>query len=407
MMKTRTAWTCHCGSHSQKTYDEEVDPDWNKQELLENTVAGERAQDHADRQSGDRCIPIVHYEDEENPFVREDHEVQVIHGTLKDWDYDEDARTGTCTIRALDGTRITCELPKFSQCCWAIRKLATEGDYYWAKENIGDSDAILDRCSKAQVFRVIMDRDTPKLFAVTSRHYEALDITDVADAVNEALPDATVAIQREPSGTHGGRMVADLGKYGPIQLGIRVDTGPKNGHESAKSQGVGKVLFCDNQLTLEVQNLVEEVPFQQLEKLSGSKRHVGGTIKELVERVSEIGDVIENVEGLLKTSKGIDVDEDDATKILNYYVEVGRISNRTKNLVVENLDEDDITQEPGTLYGLSMAATYLGTHETDLSDGVKEALQVIGGELLLVSEHFDEFQELVEENQPEEVEVEA
>jgi len=43
-----------------------------------------------------------------------------------------------------------------------------------------------------------------------------------------------------------------------------------------------------------------------------------------------------------------------------------------------------------------MIITYMGTHEEDLKDGVKEKLTRIGGELLILAEYWDPFMEKVE-----------
>lgn len=408
-LKTKTAWTCHCGSHSRSTWDEEVDPDWSKEELMENTKAGDSAKSHIRRAGGDRCVPIVHYEGEANPYVQEDREVTAIYGTLKGWEWDADAREGSVSIRSLDGRTFEAEVRGVTVAKWMVDKTAPNRNYYVSTDFLTDSEAVLEACTRPAQFRVVNDPSGDWLFATTSLRYKPLSAEDIIEAVNAAFPDADFSVFKQPTGQHGGVLSADLGKYGPMEVSLRVDCGSKDGFESARSYGAGKVLACSNELTLEVSSLVEHVPDARFETKS---RHLETPLAQLVNNIANVREAVDRVEEYAEAAKGVKVSEDDARKILAFYEHKGRISARTRDLVLDAFANDELAQVPGTLYGLSMAATWVGTHGTtntgrELSEGVRESLQRIGGEMLLVSKNFKHYYDIVEANQPPKEEAKA
>jgi hypothetical protein len=225
-----------------------------------------------------------------------------------------------------------------------------------------------------------------ELFAVVSHRYKPLNIEDVEKAVKKALPKAKDFEVVPSTGTHGGSMRANLGNIGPAQMFLKVDAGPKDGRGSVTVFGEGMVLACKNQLTLKVGGIVEAV---RKRGLWGASVHLKTPVQKILETVADMEDIIRSFEKMSDASKGIKVSADFAKEILAYYVRERVISQRVADKAIESFADPKIAQEPGTLYGLIMAATWLGTNADKVKEGVQANLRRVGGELFLVAEHWE------------------
>jgi hypothetical protein len=398
-----TTWTCSCGGASNKTWNEEIEPEWSQDERRDETRAGTAARQHRGRSNGDGHEIMVHVATDENPWVREDHDVIEVRGRITSFAFDTDKNQGQLTIRGLDGDQYEAELPSRAAAMLSHRPQYGSELTYGERVTIMDEepDRVAEDCTDPAVFRIVQD-ETPWLFGVVSEKYEPVSVNDLRDAVQDVAEDLDVQIVREPDGQHGGIMDVTLGERGPAELSLFVNAGHKNGMESAQARARAEVLACQNMMTLDVDGLVADVPQLRFERRA---RHLPGSVEAFADDLMELQEVAEQFQTMTDAATSADVTEDDVQHILRFYVERGRISERTKNLVLQAWGDDDITQEPGTLYGLAMAATWVGTHGVlpngnDLSGGVTEELQQIGGEMLIVAPSVDEYMDLVVENQP-------
>lgn len=389
-------------------WDEEIDPEWSMNDLLEGTDAGRAAKQHANRASGDEHEVMVHVAYDANPWVAEDHDVLEVRGVITGWTFDTDENEGTIEVKSFDGETYEARIPDRQRATTSIRH--HYGTNYSKRMDIirDEQERIAEECKTPAVFRIVQG-DPNVLFGTVTEKYEPVEVEDLKEALEERLADAEFRISKESSGTHGGVLDINLDEEGPADVWIQVNAGHKHGLESATASGRAEILACKNQMTMGVDSLVENIPRFSMEK---SARHLPGSIAEFTDELASLKDVLEDFQELTESAKDRELSEEEVRQILAFYIARNRISNRTRDLVYEAWGEDELTQEPGTLYGLAMASTWVGTHGElpsgkELSDGVKRELQEIGGELLIVSGSYEEYFDVVQEYQPEEEEAEA
>ena len=334
--------------------------------------------------------------------VTYDHEMKLVYGTIKKFDFDHDKRNGKLIITDIDGNDHTAYITNTT----TARHMLIQ----WFGANnekltnmLGRGRGLVPRKTqgKPRTFRIDENKN---LFGVTGPRYTPVEITDVMKGVKEAIPDAEVKILTKPTGRHGGSLRVNLGTFGDglVNLGIEIDCGTKNGRRAARATSWGRILACKNQLTIAGSDLIDELPGVNVHSRN---RHTKTPIARLIEQVGEVGGSASKVAEIIASAKKVKLTRKQMDSILFYYMALRKISRVTVDRIRAALDDDDIQQVPGTLYGLAMAVTWVGTHGKDENGkdyafGVYSALRSMGGEMLVVSPKFKEYMKAVEENQP-------
>lgn len=334
---------------------------------------------------------------ERNLLVQKEDDVLVVPGTLKRFSFPKhkhDGNEGKIVVEGVDGKTYEATVPSRTTALYALMAWLGPDSKVSQAALKGDQKSIPGMCKKTKVFKFVQESDGKMwLFATLSERYKPLNIEDIQGALTEALPDAKIHVTKS-TGRHGGRLEAKLGKIGPADVSVYVDAGLKNGLDSAHASGGGVVLACKNQLTIDVAPLVKVLPKFGFAGTNFVK-HLTAPIDRLVAQVKELRTNLQRLEEFANAAKEIKLSQKEVEDILQYYVIRNRISERTRQVILEKINDGNIAQVPGTLYGLVMVATWLGTHDNDLKEGVQYGLKTLGGEMLVVSTIFDQYQVLV------------
>lgn len=334
---------------------------------------------------------------ERNLLVQKEDDVLVVPGTLKRFSFPKhkrDGNVGKIVVEGVDGKTYQATIPNRTSALYTLMAWLGPNSKVSQAALRGDQKEVPRTCKKMKVFKFVQEKDDSMwLFATVSDRYKPLNIEDIQDALVGALPDAKVNIHKS-TGRHGGWLSAHLGQVGPVDVEIHVDAGQKNGLESAHARGGGTVLACKNQLTIDVAPLVKVLPNFGFAGTNYVK-HLSTPVERLVAQVRDLRSNLQRMEEFANAAKGIKLSQKEVEDILQYYVIRNRISERTRKAVLEKIKDGNIAQVPGTLYGLIMTVTWLGTHDDDLKSGVQGSLKELGGEMLVVASVFDQYQVLV------------
>ena len=242
--------------------------------------------------------------------------------------------------------------------------------------------------------RVASRGDTNWLLPPMSSRWAPVTVDDVIEPLAELLgPDQVIRVTPS-NGIHGGMLQAyfkgnDIAKYS-----VTVSGGNLLGTRSLYMYAGAHILACSNQLTALVRQKVE--PFVGGIRLSERRIHTTAQadLGQMLESVKAIG---KTFIGTFEKAKTIKLDAKMTKRIVDYYESTGDISPRVRNkILMPALDDDDITQVPGTLYGFAMAASYIGTHNEEIKGGVKYNLNRVAGEVMLVANQFDAYYDAIE-----------
>lgn len=333
------------------------------------------------------------------PAVAWDHDTKLVYGTISK------LTDGKLVIKATDGST--------HECAVAGRTVMRHGLIQWVgadnkliKHYLGRGRGHLAKLTQddPRVFRIAdAKKSGGVLFGVTGPTYRPFQVEDVVEKVREVMPKGSTIRMHPSNGKHGGTIEANLGEHaGLIRLGLVIDGGSKNGREAASIRTVGTILACKNQLTMEVAALFEKLKVEPTvgATMGSRNRHTKTPIATLIESAGALGGQTKDIVSLIEKTKSVKLTERQMDDVLFYYMACGRISRKTVEMVREALKDSKVQQVPGTLYGLAMAVTWVGTHDKEAQVGVRASLQRMGGELLVVAPVVRPYLKMVAENQP-------
>lgn len=247
------------------------------------------------------------------------------------------------------------------------------------------------------LFRIATDEEGTYVFGVMSdkwRHVKAEDHVDIVkDTLKEVGMKADVKMTKS-DGLHGGTIVVTpKDNDGTIQPEAHFDFGIWDGYHKVRGVTGGQVLACSNQISIEVRGLMGKLEigsFANLNELhAGADSKFSDLVKKVAEAIGAYGTIVD-------AAKKVKVSKDKMAMIVQYYTDKNVISSKTQALVVAALEDDEIQQMKGTLYGLAMVLTYVGTHNDDIKDGVKQSLRKLGGEILVVSQDAKNYWSIIQ-----------
>jgi len=242
------------------------------------------------------------------------------------------------------------------------------------------------------IARVLPD---DSLFATVTQVWKRNDIEAVLPIIKDEFKGADIEVI--PSdGMYGGKAIVDLTKSDLLQEQVVVTMGPKDGGHAVKVLAGGFILSCLNQLSADVRHeVIDHLP--KTTQFYLAQKHSSQILDEAFLRgeLMNAKAAASELTAMLKESQKMKLSDEQALNILRYYNVEGILSAKSARAIGEMLSSKEITQKPGTVYGLAMAITYFGTHGEDLKDGVRSWSHRLGCELVLVTSNWDKYQEVV------------
>lgn len=237
------------------------------------------------------------------------------------------------------------------------------------------------------------------VWAVVSTKWQKTTINEITPTLESVFP-GKVEIVQAPTEFHGGIVKLNFGENDIMRFHGRIDAGVLDGMHAVKGTGGATILACLNQLSVEVSHKLSKSLVLPKADFELRSIHLTTGEDELKEKLRLVESTMTTFSDIKKTAETIQLTKDDAEKILYYYSDVTKaMSARTKEAVVGYLGTKH-EQVPGTVWGLAMAVTYAGTHQDEMKDGVRNKLQKVGGELLIVTQKWNEYMELINSVQP-------
>jgi hypothetical protein len=248
------------------------------------------------------------------------------------------------------------------------------------------------------LYRIVQDKDRGDyLLGVLSPRWKKTTSDKLYPALQPILKKNGFIVELEKSdGITGGRIVAEGKGKGVYKPRIVIDFGKKlDGYHAMHIIGGMEILACENMLTFDVRsrlgNSLKVKEGWRLRKLHSTDTEV---IKnQLAEMIVEVG----LYSTLISNAKKIKLSKKLLGDILDYYQDNSLLTKKAREEIEENWDDEEITQVPGTVYGLSMAVSYFGTHLEGIADkpmGVK--LRKMAGELLVVTQSWKDYLKVIE-----------
>jgi hypothetical protein len=236
------------------------------------------------------------------------------------------------------------------------------------------------------------------LFCTVTQRWKKNDIENILPVINDHFEGFDINVT--PSdGRYGGKAEIPLGGDESFTPRVVISMGPKDGQHSVKILTAGVVIYCENQLTADVRHAVRGLipktsSFYLTQKHSTrilDESVIAGALMDAKAAASELIEVLAQArERKLKAA--------DVMNILRYYNSERVISARTAADILQLYGDAEVSQVPGTYYGLIMAVTNHGTHTPELKDGVRTNLGNMGGEMTVLAgdEAYHNFHNLVE-----------
>jgi len=225
------------------------------------------------------------------------------------------------------------------------------------------------------------------LFGVMSNKWRPVAAEDYIDTVKNVLKELDVKASishTESDGLHGGQIVVEpKDNDGIIQPIATFDFGRWDGYNRVRGVAGGQVLACSNQLTIDVRGAMGQLEIGAFAALS--ELHVGEDMK-FETLVTKVAEAIGAYGTIVDAAKKVGLKKDKMEMVVQYYTDKNVISARTQAKLLEAMKSEEIQQVPDTMFGLAMGMSYVGTHDTDLKDGVRGALKTLAGEILVVSQ---------------------
>lgn len=237
--------------------------------------------------------------------------------------------------------------------------------------------------------------DRLSLYAVLSTDYTEVVAEDLYDEMRQYLsPDLYHYNLRGNDGIHAGRIIVtqrNTDSLGIFNYQCVIDCGKMNGMDSVRVQGGARILACANQLSFDVSKMARDlgITIDVGTGTRGARRHAGD-IDGITDWVAETFMGATEMEKFSHAAFATDISSDDFTDILDFYADKRGFSAKLRSALSEAWENDEITQVPETLYGFIMAATYIGTHNDEIKDGVSYKLRTAGGELLAIAPHWND-----------------
>lgn len=320
-------------------------------------------------------------------------------------EYDPANRTGSVTIEDIKGKN---HVIRIINALMFDSTMFFLGEYNnlpkFRKADKSTRNNILKRALKFKprvplLYRTAEDGDGTYLFGVMSDKWRQVTAEDHIDIVKSTLKDIGIKAEYEMTksdGLHGGFIhVTPKGDHDLIQPEAHFDFGRWDGYNKVRGIAGGQVLACANQLSIEVRGMMGKLEIGSFAALSdmhtGNDEKFASLVKKVAEAIGAYGTIV-------TSAQKVKVSEDRMKMIVQYYTDKNIISGRTQALVVEALKDKEIQQVKGTMYGLAMALSYVGTHNEEIKSGVKESLQRLGGEILVVSQDPKGFWNIIQKH---------
>ena len=236
---------------------------------------------------------------------------------------------------------------------------------------------------------------SPTLFSVVTDQYTTIASEDVYNELIEVLPPENYQYKLTGNdGIHAGSIqitVRDSDAQGIFNWTVSIDCGKFNGMQSIKVTGGMRVLYCSNQISIDVMRLARETGITiDVGGTSNMKRRHAGDLSGIISQICDTVQQGANADGMVSSAMMHDLSFDDLRDILDYYTDKRGLSQKLLDQIYELWDNEEVVQLPETLYGLGMVLTYIGTHDEDKSAGVSGRLRTIGGELLAIAPHWEQ-----------------
>ena len=315
--------------------------------------------------------------------------------------FDPETRTGDVTIEDITGKAHSAMITRARTFDTLVHYMGERGTGFEAKYKGAEKKEQTSLLTKMMTFKPpspllfrlakVEDGDNKGkmyLYAVMSSKWTSeLTAENSLDTVKEIVKKAGLKANikmTESDGLHGGHIyITEKGNDGTIAASAHFDFGLFDNYHCVRGYAKGEILACSNLLTIEIKGAMKGLDVGVYASLS--EMHVG-SLEQFNELVGKTAEALGAYSTIIKSAQKVKVTREKMDMIVQYYADKKQISSRTQEKILKALDDKKIQQVSGTMYGLAMALTYVGTHDDELKDGVKRRLQTLGGELLVVSQ---------------------
>jgi hypothetical protein len=246
--------------------------------------------------------------------------------------------------------------------------------------------------------------ERPVLYSVVTDTYTQIASEDIYNRLIDLLPPEQYQYRlRGNDGVHAGSIQVtqrDSDAMGIFNWTINIDCGNFNGMNSIKVSGGMRVLFCSNQISLDVMRAARDLGVTiDVGSNSNMTRRHAGDLDGIIDQINSVAGygASGDVNGMVQNAISQDLTNDEFTDVVDYYTDVKGLSSKVRDLIFDSWDNDAKSQIPETLYGAIMAVTYAGTHTSEMKDGVEQKLRVMGGELMAIAPHFGDLLPAIQE----------
>jgi len=310
-------------------------------------------------------------------------------------DFDPEIRVGLVKIEDISGKTHEAVIPKalmFDTLVHFMGERSTSFESKFKSAEKGERAKMIQRLLAFKprtpiLFRLAETKEGFDLFGVMSNKWRQIAAEDYVDIVKDILKKLDVKASfslLESDGLHGGKIViTPKADDGIIQPEAIFDFGLWDGYHRVRGIAGGKVLACSNQITIDVRGAMGQLEIGAFAALT--ELHVGQDVK-FETLVTKVAEAIGAYNTIVDAAKKVSVSKEKMEMIVQYYVDKGVLSSRTQEKVLEALKSDEIQQVKGTMFGLAMTLSYVGTHVSELKEGVRGSLKALGGEILVVSQ---------------------
>ena len=246
--------------------------------------------------------------------------------------------------------------------------------------------------------------ERPVLYSVVTDTYTQIASEDIYNRLIDTLPPEEYQYRlRGNDGVHAGSIQVTQRNSDPMGIfnwTINIDCGNFNGMNSIKVSGGMRVLFCANQISIDVARAARDLGVSiDVGSTSSMRRRHAGDLEGIINQITDVAGygASGDVNGMVQNAMAQDLSNDDFLDVVDYYTDVRGLSGKVRDLLFDCWDNDAKSQIPETLYGAIMAVTYAGTHTNEMKDGVESKLRVMGGELMAIAPHFGELLPAIQE----------
>lgn len=347
--------------------------------------------------AGSGYDPTLHYKEVPDGYaaVKKIKKAVEIRGRPIALSFDPETKTGEVTIEDISGKTHKASILKalmFDTIVHFIGERGTGFESKYRSATKGEREAMIKKALAFKprtpiLFRLAKEKDGLSVFGIMSNKWRQVAAEDYIDIVKDVLKKldvkATYSLQ-ESDGLHGGAIVVTpKGDDGVIQAEATFDFGFWDGYHRVRGVAGGQVLACSNQITIDVRGAMGQLEIGAFAALT--ELHTGQDLK-FESLVTKVAEAIGSYNTIVGAAKNVTASKEKMEMIVQYYVDKGVLSKRTQEKIVECLKSDDIQQVKGTMFGLAMVLSYVGTHVDGFKDGVRGSLKALAGEILVVSQ---------------------